>query len=97
MIERALKFLVRFKNDLKKVNVVEASRKASLDPDWVNPLVNDEDGGLGCCRPVVDDDDEDDGEPLTWAEQKNVRKELRRFLTWQALRVRIPRGLEGLE
>lgn len=45
------------------------------------------------CRPPAADD-EDDGEPLTWAEQKNVRKELRRFQLWHALRVKVPKGFE---
>ena len=38
--------------------------------------------------------DVDDGEPLTWAEQKNIRKELRRFQLWHALRLKVPRGFE---
>jgi len=46
----------------------------------------DDDGGA--------DDDDDDGEPLTWAEQKNIRKELRRFQLWHALRLKVPRGFE---
>ena len=41
----------------------------------------------------IDEDDEDD-DPLTWAEQKNVRKELRRFQLWHALRLRVPKGFE---
>jgi len=42
-----------------------------------------------------DEDYEDDGEPLTWAEQKNVRVELRRFLTWHALRMKVPSAWEN--
>lgn len=41
-----------------------------------------------------DDDYEDVGEPLTWAEQKCIRTELRRFQLWQALRLKVPKGFE---
>lgn len=43
---------------------------------------------------VVEEEFVDDGEPLTWAEQKNIRKELRRFQLWHALRVKVPKGFE---
>jgi hypothetical protein len=82
MIRRALDFLVRVKRGLTKKRFVGVEHP----PGWVNPLANDEDGGL--------DVDEDDEEPLTWAEQKNIRKELRRFQLWHALRVKVPRGFE---
>ena len=83
MIRRALEFLVQVKNDLKKVDVVEAMR----DSDRVNAFTSDEDGGMF-------EDDEDDGGPLTWAEQKNIRVELRRFQLWHALRMKVPKGFE---
>lgn len=42
------------------------------------------------CQDVTDEDDE----PLTWAEQKGIRRELRRFQLWHALRRKVPRGFE---
>lgn len=72
MIHRVLEFLVRVKDDLKKVDTVEASPKV---------------------RTV----DEDDGALLSWAEQKGIRRELRRFLTWHALRMKVPKGWESPE
>jgi hypothetical protein len=41
------------------------------------------------------DEDDYDGEPLTWAEQKNIRKELRRFQLWHALRMKVPAAWEN--
>lgn len=41
--------------------------------------------------------EEEDDEPLTWAEQKGIRAELRRFQLWHALRRKVPRGFEEFE
>jgi hypothetical protein len=71
-------FLRRLKSDLKKVNVVEASRKASLDPNWVNPLANDEDTNMA---PV-------------WGEPKEIRDAKRRARLKQVLRRKVPRAWE---
>ena len=90
MIERALNFLIRFKNDLKGIETVEDIDDTSeLDQDEAQDEAQDE-------PEDYDDYDEDaDPDPLTWAELKNVRKELRRFLTWHALRMKVPKAWES--
>ena len=88
MIERALNFLIRFKNDLKGIEPVE-------DIDDTSELDQDVDEDDGVVDDYDDYDEDADPDPLTWAELKNVRKELRRFLTWHALRMKVPKAWES--
>ena len=90
MIERALNFLIRFKNDLKGIEPVE-------DIDDTSELDQDVDEDDGVVDDYDDYDEDADPDPLTWAELKNVRKELRRFLTWHALRMKVPKAWESPE
>lgn len=80
LIRRMFEFFVRLKNDRKKQAMIAAYCDEPDEPD--EPEID------------VEDDNADDGEPLTWAEQKNIRKELRRFQLWHALRIKVPRGFE---
>jgi len=82
LIQRLLERLVRFKN--------------SLNGDTTDPFAVETLGGDVGDEPVeaVEDEPVDDGRPLTWAEQKCIRTELRRFQLWHALRMKVPRGFE---
>ena len=82
MIQRVLERLVRLKNHLKRQDEIAAYCDEPA-PTGIEVVGGDEDF-----------DEDVDGEPLTWAEQKNIRVELRRFLTWHALRMRVPKAFE---
>jgi len=101
LIERTLNFLIRLKNGLRGI---EPFREIDDTPDLDSDMSQDVDNEnvdneiVGAEADDYDDYDEDaDPNPLTWAELKNVRKELRRFLTWHALRTKVPKGWESPE
>lgn len=87
MIQRALESLVNLKNRMKKQGEIAAYCDGY-----------DEDADLQERNAELDDietfDEDADGEPLTWAEKKCIRTEHRRYKTWLALRMKVPRGFE---
>lgn len=89
MIERALRALVRVKDRMLRRRAIIAYCDGYDEEADIRERLADLDD-------VENFDEDADGEPLTWAEQKNIRKEYRRYRTWLALRTKVPKGLEDL-
>ena len=87
MIQRALEALVHLKNRMKRQGEIA---------DFCDGY--DEDADIQARTAELDDidnfDEDADGEPLTWADKKCIRTEHRRYKTWLALRMKVPRAFE---
>lgn len=88
---KAEAFLRRVKKDLKKKKFVGVDH----GPDWVNPLANDEDGGLDRTWDPMAIDDTPCG-PAFWDVPKEIRDEQRRDKLKQALRRKVPKAWEDV-
>lgn len=88
MIQRVIEALVQFKNRTKKQDEIAAYCDGYDEEADIKERLADLDD-------VENFDEDADGNPLTWEEQKYIRIEYRRFQTWQALRMKVPKGFGG--
>jgi hypothetical protein len=85
---RAAAFVARIKQ--KRVLYLSPSTGQVALHDPETDIVDLGDGSFTRMADIEPDDDAI--EP--WADQKDVRLELRRYLTWRALRMKVPKGWE---